>query len=197
MNQPMLQSDTQSAAPVTPPSRNPFRLFGGISRALDFVSGDQFVRAMRGAATGVNVVTTDGAAGRFGVTVSAFASASASPPTVLVCINRRSPVCEAIRKNRIFCVNILSTAQRPVAETFSGYAGHGEPYDFGIGSWSRSSAGSPSLDNSVANFDCTLATAIDVGTHTIFVGHVRSVKHCDRSPLLYADRSYRRACSEI
>ena len=56
------------------------------------VAAAAFVEGMRGAVTGVNIVTTDGAAGRFGVTVSAFSSVSAEPPMVLVCINQRSPV---------------------------------------------------------------------------------------------------------
>ena len=38
-----------------------------------------FVGAMRAAVTGVNVVTTDGAGGRLGRTVSALASVSAEP----------------------------------------------------------------------------------------------------------------------
>ena len=50
-----------------------------------------FVNAMSAAVTGVNLITTDGRAGRFGVTVSAMCSVSADPPILLACVNRRSP----------------------------------------------------------------------------------------------------------
>ena len=45
---------------------------------------------MGAAVTGVSVVTTDGAGGRLGLTVSSMASVSADPPMLLVCIGRRS-----------------------------------------------------------------------------------------------------------
>jgi flavin reductase (DIM6/NTAB) family NADH-FMN oxidoreductase RutF len=48
------------------------------------VARDPFIRAMRGVANSVAIVTTDGVAGRHGATVSAFCSVSADPPSVLV-----------------------------------------------------------------------------------------------------------------
>jgi flavin reductase (DIM6/NTAB) family NADH-FMN oxidoreductase RutF len=50
---------------------------------------------MRRVASSVTVVTTDGAAGRFGTTVSAFSSVSADPPTVLVCLFAQSRIAKA------------------------------------------------------------------------------------------------------
>lgn len=191
----------KDAAACIPPSQTwrnrPVRLLTGISRAIESVATQEFIGAMRGAATGVSVVTTDGPAGRFGLTVSAFASVSAEPPVVLVCINRRSPACAAIRDNQAFCVNVLSTSQRPVAETFAGNPAVGEPYNFDTGSWTRRQTGSPVLRSSVAGFDCALASAMDAGSHTVFLGAVKAVEHSDVSPLLYTDRTYRRACCEV
>ena len=55
------------------PNRRVGRLFP-VKSLPELVSAADFVDAMRGAVTGVNIATTDGAAGRFGVTVSAFSS---------------------------------------------------------------------------------------------------------------------------
>lgn len=54
-------------------------------------SRQDFVAAMGNAATGVTVVSTEGPAGHFAQTVSAMCSVSADPPSLLVCVNERSP----------------------------------------------------------------------------------------------------------
>ena len=68
----------------------------------------RFLAGMSHAAATVNVVTTDGAAGRHGVTVSAMSSVSAdtAKPTLLVCVNEASASAAAILENGIFCVNV-------------------------------------------------------------------------------------------
>jgi flavin reductase (DIM6/NTAB) family NADH-FMN oxidoreductase RutF len=151
-----------------------------------------FTDAMRGAVTGVNIVTTDGAAGRFGVTVSAFSSVSAEPPLVLVCINRRSPVCAALSINGCFAVNVLSASQQNLADAFAGAPHSTRPYDFSAARWSRFSTGSPVLSGAVAGFDCVLTTTLDAGTHRIFIGRVAEVGKEAAAPLLYSNRRYGR-----
>src|SRR4051812_12981666 len=79
-----------------------------------------FVSAMAGAATGVNIVTTDGQAGRVGLTVSAMASVSAEPPMLLVSINRRSPLLAAILENGVFGVSVLGVHHAELADSFAG-----------------------------------------------------------------------------
>jgi Flavin reductase like domain len=64
-----------------------------------FGSATGFRSAMRGAASGVTVVATDGPGGRFGQTVSAMCSVSADPPLVLICLHGRSPANDAIAAN--------------------------------------------------------------------------------------------------
>lgn len=156
------------------------------------VAAAAFVEGMRGAVTGVNIVTTDGAAGRFGVTVSAFSSVSAEPPMVLVCINQRSPVSDALARNKCFAVNVLSTMQQNLADSFAGSPGRWTPYDFDLARWNASITGAPVLSGAVAGFDCALATTVDAGTHRIFIGRVVGVATAARDPLLYSDRMYGR-----
>jgi flavin reductase len=151
---------------------------------------------MRGAATGVSIVATDGPAGRYGLTVSAFSSVSAEPPMVLVCINRRSPACAAVRRNRRFCVNVLSQAQRSMANTFAGRPEAGDAYEFHAASWTSSATGAPRLDGCTASFDCVLQTSIDAGTHSIFIGAVKALESTGTSPLVYVDGAYSHTCSK-
>jgi len=149
-----------------------------------------FLTAMSGAVTQVSVVTTNGTAGRFGVTVSAFTSVSADPPLVLVCINRRSPVVKAIEENGCFCVNLLDDRQSTVADCFSGRSDPLTAYDFSCANWRLEATGSPCLDQANANFDCTIENAYDAGTHRIFIGEVQDAQTSGRAPLAFSRRSY-------
>ena len=156
------------------------------------VSAAEFVAAMSGTVTGVNIVTTDGEAGRLGLTVSAFSSVSAEPPMVLVCINRSSPVSDALTVNGCFAVNVLSALQQSLADTFAGNPASSAPYDFGAARWSAPTTGAPVLSGAVAGFDCALATTVDAGTHRIFIGSVVGVVTAANDPLLYGNRGYGR-----
>jgi flavin reductase (DIM6/NTAB) family NADH-FMN oxidoreductase RutF len=154
----------------------------------------EFINAMGVAVTGVNLITTDGRAGRFGITVSSMSSVSADPPMLLACVNRHSPACSAIRSNQVYCVNVLSTTQRHLADSFAGKTGHAKPYDFSIGEWLQSSNDAPRLANATSSFDCVLVHAYDAGSHTIFVARVTSATEGSDSPLLYTDRNYGFPC---
>ena len=78
---------------------------------------------MRRFATGVAVVTTTHAERVHGFTANAFASVSAQPPTVLICVNRNARAHPLISASQCFCVNILAVEQQALAEQFAG----GEP----------------------------------------------------------------------
>ena len=82
----------------------------------------RFLEGMSHAACTVNIVTTDGAAGRAGVTVSAMASVSADSewPTLLVCVHHLSPAAARIVENGVLCVNVLRDDQSYISDTFAG-----------------------------------------------------------------------------
>jgi len=158
------------------------------------VDSSTFLDAMSLAVTGVSIVTTDGVAGRFGITVSAVASLSADPPLVLASINQRSPACAAVRENGVFCINLLSTQQQELADTFAGRPTHGEPFDFRRPAWSPGTSGSPHFDDAVATFDCVLEQTHEAGSHTLFIGRVVEAIGSTADPLLYTRRAYGRPC---
>lgn len=151
-----------------------------------------FLQAMAEAATSVTLVTTNGPAGRFGVTVSAFASVSADPPMVLACINRKSPAAAAIAANGGFCVNVLSTGQSFLADVFAGRSERYRPYDFGCADWRRAEAGWR-LADAVAAFDCELDREVAAGTHQVLFGRVLATHRndfADLPSLVYTRRTY-------
>jgi len=154
-----------------------------------------FIDAMSTNATAVTVVTTDGPAGRKGVTVSAFASVSADPPTVLVCTRRGSPARDAILQNQVFAVNVLHENQAEVSDTFSGRGGL--RFDFSAHPWRDGSAGLPVSPDAVAVFECAVAAAYESGSHTVILGQVREVHQGGGQPLLYCQRRYARLAEKV
>jgi flavin reductase (DIM6/NTAB) family NADH-FMN oxidoreductase RutF len=151
---------------------------------------EEFVVAMANAATGVTVVTTDGPGGRYAQTISAMCSVSADPPSLLVCVHRRSPLAGAARRNGVFAVNVLGTGQAHVSDTFAGRPAAGEPYDFGCASWGRLETGVPVLDGAAAAFDCRLTAATTSGSHFILIGMVLESTVSAEPPLIYHARAY-------
>jgi flavin reductase len=164
--------------------------FATTGPGLATVTPGDFTRAMGAAATGVTVVTTEGVAGRFGLTVSAIASVSAEPPLLLVCVNRRNPCVAAITQNGRFAVNILGQGQADVARIFSGRTGDGSDYDFSRHRWTPGVHGQPLLGGASAQFECEVDTIHDAGTHRIFIGRVVSAIRGASPPLIYSNRTY-------
>jgi flavin reductase (DIM6/NTAB) family NADH-FMN oxidoreductase RutF len=151
-----------------------------------------FLQAMAEAATGVTLVTTDGPAGRFGVTVSAFASVSADPPMLLACINRKSPAAAAIAANGGFCVNVLAASQCFLADVFARSSERFAPYDFGCADWQRAEGGW-CLSDAIASFDCALDREVPAGSHQILIGRVLATQRGaapDLTSLVYSRRAY-------
>ncbi len=151
-------------------------------------STDAFKAAMRRFATGVAVVTTVHEGRIHGFTANAFASVSAEPPTVLICVNLGATAHPLISASQRFCVNILALDQRGLAERFAG----GEPRQRFEGvAYHLGPSGSPVLEGTLAHVDCTLAEELTASTHTIFLGAVLEVASREGAPLGYFDRAYR------
>ncbi|MDJ0357505.1 flavin reductase family protein [Paenarthrobacter sp. PH39-S1] len=152
---------------------------------------DPFIAAMGAVATGVTVVATEGETGRFAQTVSAMCSVSADPRLVLVCINSRSPINEAIHANGAFTVNVLGSQHDHVADTFAGRPWPGKgPWDFSCGQWEPAPSGSPRIADAVASFDCSIHQMVEAGTHRIYIGLVTNVETHGGDPLIYSAQTY-------
>ena len=151
-----------------------------------------FTDAMRLAATAVSVITTDGAAGRYGVTVSSFCTATADPPQMIACLYANSPTPPALKANGVFCVNVLGRQQQHVADSFAGRIAQWRDDRFACDRWTRLSTGAPVLEGALVALDCRLAQALELSTHIAFVGEVVALASAGGTPLLYADQGYQR-----
>jgi flavin reductase (DIM6/NTAB) family NADH-FMN oxidoreductase RutF len=149
-----------------------------------------FVDAMASSAMGVSIVTTEGASGRFGLTVSAWSSVSAEPPLLLACINRKNKIAEAITVNGYFAVNALDDSHAEMARVFAGRPTAGEAYVFDAAQWQQAEHGLPLLQGASATFVCALESFHDAGTHRIFMGRVEHAVSGTVSPLLYHNRAF-------
>ena len=155
----------------------------------------QFLHGMSHAASTVNVVTTDGVAGRHGVTVSAMVSVSADgpQPTLLVCIHNLSPVAAAVLQNGVFCVNTLGADEEKLADLFAGRSGVHLEERFSVGEWITLKTGSPVLASAVIAFDCRTIEIKAVASHNVLFGAVEAVRLGPAGPaLVYHDRLYKK-----
>lgn len=161
--------------------------------AVDQDLRSRFLEAMSHAACTVSIVTTEGPAGRAGVTVSAMASVSADTPkpTLLVCVHHLSPAATAITANRVLCVNVLRDDQTYISDTFAGRYKDRFADKFDCTEWVPCASGAPRVADPLVAFDCRLSSGERVGTHHVFVCDVEDIVIGSRgSPLIYANRAY-------
>ncbi len=124
----------------------------------------QFKAGMRSLAGAVNIITSAHAGHRYGMTATAVCSASAEPPTVLVCVNKLATTHGAVAKAGAFCVNVLRAEDWQLSTTFSG-AQSGEAR-FKSGNWTKLATGSPVLVDALVSFDCRVVKKMVHGSHT-------------------------------
>jgi flavin reductase (DIM6/NTAB) family NADH-FMN oxidoreductase RutF len=143
------------------------------------VAPDTFRHGMRRLAAGVTIITTLDGSAPSGLTATAVTSLTVTPPHLLVCVNRIAAAHAAIGRCGRFCVNALAQEHRELAERFAGAGGIHGPERFAAGAWTTLATGAPVLADALAAFDCIVANAMDVATHTIFVGLVVSLNARD------------------
>ncbi|WP_223476365.1 flavin reductase family protein [Oricola indica] len=155
---------------------------------------EAFLDAMSLTAATVTVVTTDGPAGRAGVTVSAMTpvAADGDSPTILVCINAASRSVQSILENGRFCLNILREDQQAVADAFAGRLPEFSEDKFACAHWLDTPTGSPRLKGALAALDCHVGSAHRQDTHHVIFGSVGTItRGAHGDPLVHCNRAYR------
>lgn len=155
------------------------------------VSLQAFRDGMSRLGAAVNIITSDGPVGRLGFTATAVCSISDTPPSLLVCMNRRSLQNGPLRKNGVFCVNTLSAGQQELSGVFSGVGKLEMDDRFKHGTWTTLETGSPVLRDAIVSFDCRIVQALEVNTHTIMIAEVLAVQNgALATSLIYVNRQY-------
>ncbi len=151
------------------------------------IDPSRFKQTLASFAAGVTVVTTEMAGERGGITVSAFSSLSLAPPLILVCIDRKSRLHDAIAAAGKFAVNVLGSDQQEISNRF---ASRSDDKFAGIATHTGA-LGLPLIDGAIATLECEVKDGLAGGDHTIYVGEVMATEVAEGEPLLYFRGGYR------
>src|SRR5207237_7538914 len=110
--------------------------------AVRSVEPAAFREAMSRLGAAVHVITTAGPGGKTGATATAVCSVSDAPPTLLMCLNRRSQTNPIVVETGGFCVNTLGDGGSDLADIFAGRTGVSGSDRFATGEWTTLSTGS-------------------------------------------------------
>jgi flavin reductase len=139
----------------------------------------------------VNVITSNGPAGRHGFTASAVCSVTDDPPTLLVCQNRASTSNAAFKANRVLCVNTLTSGMQELSSVFAGLTDVDMDGRFAAAAWSMLATGAPVLQGATVSFDCRISQVVEVGTHSVLFCEVVAVQSGSvHDGLIYFGRGY-------
>ncbi|WP_405009709.1 flavin reductase family protein [Kitasatospora sp. NBC_01539] len=136
---------------------------------------------------GVCVITTDGPAGRAGMTASSVCSLSLQPLLLLVCLGNGSGTLHAIRRNSRFAVNLLHEDHERTADVFATDRPAGEKFaDAGF----HLVDGSPVLRQALGWLTCRVYSTVPGGDHTVVLGEVLDLSRSGGQSLVWHHSRY-------
>ncbi|MDD3446929.1 MAG: flavin reductase family protein [Zavarzinia sp.] len=147
------------------------------------VSAGDFRHAVSRFATGITVVTSEGADCIRGMTCNSFTSVSLDPATILVSL-KPGKSHAAIASSGRFGVSVLRDEHQAFSTYFSGRTAGGEAPEFVV----RHEI--PTLKHCLAWFECEVARAVPIHDHTVFVAQVVACGTDDGAPLVFFDSHY-------
>jgi flavin reductase (NADH) len=139
----------------------------------------------------VNIVTTDGPAGRCGITATAVCSVTDTPPTLLVCINRNSAMNPVFQANQRLCVNVLNHEQELMARHFAGMTELSMEDRFRLEEWQNGALNQPVLRNTLASLEGEIEQIQSIGTHQVYLVQIRQIRvSAGGNGLIYFKRNF-------
>ncbi len=156
--------------------------------SLPTVSPERALRSALGQfATGVTVVTTRAADGRFvGLTANSFSALSLDPPLIVWSLRLSSSNLPVFQSSERFVVNVLTEAQVETSRLFASSASD----KFSRVAHAENQHGMPFLHGAAAWFECRLLSQQAGGDHCLFVAEVEHFSNSDSAPLLFHAGAY-------
>jgi flavin reductase (DIM6/NTAB) family NADH-FMN oxidoreductase RutF len=151
-----------------------------------------FRQAMGLFPSAVTLITTGQDALRRGITATAVCSVTDSPPSILVCVNRKTGTCQEIERLGKFSVQLLDGDHSDVALCFAGATGETGADKFAPADWSTCAAGLPRLKSALASLSCDVTSSSENGSHMVFVGAIKDAALREGEALIYAQSNFRR-----
>lgn len=137
-------------------------------------------------ATGMTVVTADSDDGPTGFLGLSASHVTASPPTMLVSIDRKTHALAGVLSRRHFAINYLPAEAGALADAFGGRTGVSGAARFVADDWMTLSSGAPILKSALGAFDCAVTDIIEHGNISIVIGRVLAVHtRPDGDPLVF------------
>lgn len=131
---------------------------------------------------GATLVTAAGAAGPVGFLGLSASHVTASPPTMLVSIDRKTSALATVLASGHFAVNFLPEGQAGLAAMFGG---KGEKV-FAEGAWGTLATGAPVFNEALGVFDCAVEKVVAHGDISIVIGAVKAVRaRGEGAPLVF------------
>jgi 3-hydroxy-9,10-secoandrosta-1,3,5(10)-triene-9,17-dione monooxygenase reductase component len=155
------------------------------------VSKEDFKKSMGHWASGVTIIGYKDGENFSGLTASSFSSVSMDPFLILFCLNNNSIALDKIKESNSFSVNFLSKEQEELSNFFATPNTDRNSKIKETGFFLKST-GSPLLNHSLSNLDCSLHSVIDAGDHKLILGNVEFVTTDEtKKPLVYYFKKYR------
>ena len=148
---------------------------------------EKFLDILRTTKQNVFVLSAGNPSNRQAMTASSVISLSLEPVSMMVSVNQEAAIHDLLKVDDKFCLNLLSSKQRNIAEICSG-SEEGEKR-FEDEDWDLSSL--PFLKSSQSNIFCVCKKIIPLYSHSLMVGNVEAINHSgEMHPLIYQNGSY-------
>lgn len=136
--------------------------------------------------SGVIVVTAARDGQPYGMLASGSATASTSPPLLLVSVRAGTAIHDELFIADALGVNLLARGQEHIARAF----GEQDRPPFGSVKWRQGALGSPIFADVAASLEIEVSNRLAAYTHTIIVGRVASAESSSLPPLVVVDGTF-------
>jgi flavin reductase (DIM6/NTAB) family NADH-FMN oxidoreductase RutF len=143
-----------------------------------------FRQVMGRFASGVTVITVEVEGGVRAMTANAFMSGSLTPPLCIISVAKKARLHAALQNAKHFGVSMLAQGQEAISQHFAGQGVAQPDVCF------EHMGGVPVLANVSAALSAAIEARHDCGDHSLFIGHIVSLRDDGRPPLVYHGGKY-------